>query len=426
MSSGNNHPLIIIRTCDVSENNLPKLEQAMEDLAGLAEAAEPDMIAYRVFFSRDGSRMTVIQVHPDDASAAFHPEVVAPRLSGFSGMIRMSGIDVFGEPGHGLLEKLRLTVQMPGEGGVAVHRFQTGFARFPGHAPGENGRGFTARAVVPIHAPAGRVWDALTDPAAIHRYFLGTTVTSDWREGSRITWSGTWEGKPYEDRGAILRFEPGKILQLSHYSPLSGLPDVPEHYHTVTIRLVEAGGETSVILTQDNNATEIAMRHSQENWEKILAGLKTVVEDDPVLKMFSEYEKAFAALDIGKNAALFADTFISAGPRGVIAQNRQEFIRLAGRAAEFYRGIGQSSARILSLQETIISREYSLFCVHWGVTFRKTGDLVIEFDVSYLVQTRPEPEILLFVAHEDEEKAMEDLGIVPAGGSAATGEKGKT
>lgn len=36
-------------------------------------------------------------------------------------------------------------------------------------------------------------------------------------------------------------------------------------------------------------------------------------------KMFEEYEKAFAALDIEKNAELFADAFISAGPRGAIA-----------------------------------------------------------------------------------------------------------
>jgi hypothetical protein len=51
--------------------------------------------------------------------------------------------------------------------------------------------------------------------------------------------------------------------------------------------------------------------------------------------------------------------------------------------------------------------------VHWGVTFLKTGDRMIEFDVSYLVQkTGPEPEILLFIAHQDEEEAMRKLGIV--------------
>jgi hypothetical protein len=50
--------------------------------------------------------------------------------------------------------------------------------------------------------------------------------------------------------------------------------------------------------------------------------------------------------------------------------------------------------------------------VHWGVTFKKTGDNIIEFDVSYLVQKiGPEPKIILFVAHEDEEEAMKELGL---------------
>ena len=38
---------------------------------------------------------------------------------------------------------------------------------------------------------------------------------------------------------------------------------------------------------------------------------------------------------------------------------------------------------------------------------------MIEFDVSYLVQKiGPEPEIILFIAHEDEEQAMKELGLL--------------
>jgi hypothetical protein len=43
--------------------------------------------------------------------------------------------------------------------------------------------------------------------------------------------------KAYEDKGKILRFEPRKSLQYSHFSPLSGLHDNPENYHIVTIDL---------------------------------------------------------------------------------------------------------------------------------------------------------------------------------------------
>jgi len=51
--------------------------------------------------------------------------------------------------------------------------------------------------------------------------------------------------------------------------------------------------------------------------------------------------------------------------------------------------------------------------IHWGVTFKKTGDKPIEFDISYIVHKAPNaPEIILAISHEDEEKAMKDLGLL--------------
>jgi hypothetical protein len=40
----------------------------------------------------------------------------------------------------------------------------------------------------------------------------------------------------------------------------------------------EDKGEIVCLLSQDNNSTEEAAEHSQANWEKMLAGLKQVVE----------------------------------------------------------------------------------------------------------------------------------------------------
>ena len=131
-----------------------------------------------------------------------------------------------------------------------------------------------------------------------------------------------------------------------------------------------------------------------------------------IQKLFAEYEKAFAALDIEKSAGFFADAFISAGPRGAIAQSKPEFLKMAHKASEFYKSVGQTSAKILSLTETSISNEYSMVKVHWGVTFRKSGDKLIEFDVTYFIQkTDEEPKIIVFIVHEDEEKAMQELGL---------------
>ncbi len=134
---------------------------------------------------------------------------------------------------------------------------------------------------------------------------------------------------------------------------------------------------------------------------------------DDVKKLFAEYEKAFNALDVEKQVPLFAEHFISAGPRGSIALGRDEFARTASKAAEFYRNVGQTSAKILSMDETAISREYSMVKVHWGVTFEKTGNRLIEFDVTYFIQkTGTEPRIIMFIAHQDEERAMKELGLL--------------
>ena len=122
-----------------------------------------------------------------------------------------------------------------------------------------------ATAAITVNAPSGKVWSALVTPDAIKRYLFGATVVSDWKEGSRIIWKGEWQGKPYEDKGVILRFLPGRTLQYTHFSPLAGLPDRPENYHTVTVELSADGTATRVSLSQDNNATEEARTNSEKN-----------------------------------------------------------------------------------------------------------------------------------------------------------------
>ena len=135
-----------------------------------------------------------------------------------------------------------------------------------------------AKASININAPSDNVWQALVDPEAIKHYMFGTNVVSDWHEGSHILWKGEWEGKAYEDKGVILQLKPGRTLQYSHFSPLSGVPDKPENYHIVTIELAGADHQTHVTLTQDKNANEAEQAQSQKNWEMMLAALKQFLE----------------------------------------------------------------------------------------------------------------------------------------------------
>ena len=137
---------------------------------------------------------------------------------------------------------------------------------------------FTAEAKTTIHAPASKVWDAITKPELIKQYLFGTDVISDWKVGSPIIYRGEWQGKPFEDKGEILRVEPGKVLASTHWSPLSGVPDSPENYHTVTYTLNARDDSTDVTITQDNNANEQEKEESEKNWRTVLDGMKKLLE----------------------------------------------------------------------------------------------------------------------------------------------------
>jgi len=137
----------------------------------------------------------------------------------------------------------------------------------------------TAEASITIDAPVNEVWEAFVNPEIIRQYMFGTDVESDWEVGSSIVWRGEWKGTPYEDKGTILRMEQQKSLQYSHFSPLSGQPDTPANYHTVTVELTGQGSQTDVRLTQDNNEGEEAREHSARNWQTMLEEMKRVLEN---------------------------------------------------------------------------------------------------------------------------------------------------
>lgn len=139
--------------------------------------------------------------------------------------------------------------------------------------------GIVASAQVNIAAPAADVWAALTDPARIKEYMFGSTVETDWQPGGSITWSGEYNGLPYQDKGEIIAVEPPRRLEVTHFSPMTGADDVPENYHHISYTLTPAGHGTLVALTQDNNPDEDVAAHSARNWQAMLEGLKRHVEE---------------------------------------------------------------------------------------------------------------------------------------------------
>ena len=138
-----------------------------------------------------------------------------------------------------------------------------------------------AKASTTVNTTIDKAWDALITPAAVKQYMFGTTIASDWHKGSAITWKGDWKGKPYEDKGVILDIEPTRLLRYTHFSPLAGLPNRPENYHTVSYAVTGDDDQSTLTITQENNRDQAEVDESQKTWTTILEGLKKVVEDSP-------------------------------------------------------------------------------------------------------------------------------------------------
>jgi uncharacterized protein YndB with AHSA1/START domain len=134
------------------------------------------------------------------------------------------------------------------------------------------------RKAVNINASASKVWEALVTPEWIKQYLFGTNTISDWKVGSPIVFTGTWEGKEYKDKGTILKFEKEKMLQYDYWSGFSGLPDLPENYSIITFELSSHAGQTTLSLTQNNFVDEKSLEHSGKNWEGVLQTMKGLLE----------------------------------------------------------------------------------------------------------------------------------------------------
>ena len=129
-----------------------------------------------------------------------------------------------------------------------------------------------------IKAPVEKVWDALTNPEIVRKYFFGSNQQTDWKIGSPILWTGEYEGASYIDKGVVLEFIPHEKVAYSYLSSWSGLDDRPENYLSVTYQLKRKESGTELTITQSNYDDEKA-KHSAENWAVVIDGLKKIVEE---------------------------------------------------------------------------------------------------------------------------------------------------
>lgn len=121
-----------------------------------------------------------------------------------------------------------------------------------------------------LSRPPREVWNALLDPAQAARIWFGSTLETDLRPGGSLKWTGTWEGKAFEDRAIVVACEEGVFVDCLYFSGFSGKVEAPETRSRLAIRLSPEGAGTKVAVEQENFADETSRDHSIGGWNAIL------------------------------------------------------------------------------------------------------------------------------------------------------------
>ena len=122
--------IVYVDTSDVREGALEELKAGVKELVDFIDAHEPRLLAYNVYFSDDGTRMTVVHVHLDSASLERHMEVAGPAFRRFVELVTLSSIHIYGKPSAKLLKQVHEKARLLGRDVVVVDALHAGFTRF--------------------------------------------------------------------------------------------------------------------------------------------------------------------------------------------------------------------------------------------------------------------------------------------------------
>ena len=124
-----------VDTSEVREGTLEELKAAMKGLSDFVEANEPRIIAYNVYLSEDGTRVTVVHVHPDSESLEYQMEVAGPVFRQFAELVTLSSVHIYGDPSEKALRQSHEKARVLGRDDVVVESLHAGFTRFAVESP---------------------------------------------------------------------------------------------------------------------------------------------------------------------------------------------------------------------------------------------------------------------------------------------------
>lgn len=133
-------------------------------------------------------------------------------------------------------------------------------------------------------------------------------------------------------------------------------------------------------------------------------------------KFFEDYIQWDKEHKANKVASAYADNFIFADPNGIMPmENNAELVKKYADIEKHYKQVGRTSSQLVDINTTQLDDQYFLVKVKFGMTFKKTGDELITFDITYLMRVfEGKSKIVLYISHEDEMEILKEKELISA------------
>lgn len=134
---------------------------------------------------------------------------------------------------------------------------------------------------ITINATLSKVWQILTNHAIMAEWLgepdMEIEVHTTWQVGSPIIIRGFHHVR-FENTGRVTSFVTERKASFTHLSSISGLPDKPESYSTITFTLEPAGNDTVLALSIENFPTGNIRKHLEFYWRATIVTIKDRAE----------------------------------------------------------------------------------------------------------------------------------------------------
>jgi uncharacterized protein YndB with AHSA1/START domain len=140
-----------------------------------------------------------------------------------------------------------------------------------------------------IRTTPKKLWQALTDPKFLRRYFYETTHESEWKPGS--PWTMKDPSGRVLDAGEVLEAEPNRKLVLKWRHELDSKIRA-EGFSRMTYEIEKSGSSVKLTVTHEMNRANSKLIDSvSEGWPPILSSLKSLLETGKPLKETTRWPK---------------------------------------------------------------------------------------------------------------------------------------